>query len=103
MAASKASYVDLTDIAAARAAMRRTLGWWLIETPSNPLMKIVDLAAVALLAQEVNAISVCAMALSQTPCLQRPLDCGIDMVWHSTTKYIGRPQRHDRRGAYHAI
>jgi len=51
-------------------------------------MKIVDLAAVALLAQEVNAISVCDGTFT-TPVLQRPLDCGIDMVWHSTTKYIG--------------
>jgi cystathionine gamma-synthase len=60
----------------------------LIETPSNPLMKITDLAAIARIAREAKAISVCDGTFT-TPVLQRPLDCGVDMVWHSTTKYIG--------------
>jgi cystathionine gamma-synthase len=82
------SYVDLTDLTAVRAAVRPTTRLVLIETPSNPLMKITDLAAVALIAREAKAISVCDGTFT-TPVLQRPLDCGVDMVWHSTTKYIG--------------
>ena len=82
------SYVDMTDIAAVRAAVRPNTRLVLIETPSNPLMRIMDLAAVARIARESNAISVCDGTFT-TPVLQRPLDCGIDMVWHSTTKYIG--------------
>jgi cystathionine gamma-synthase len=82
------SYVDMTDVAAVRSAMRPNTRLVLIETPSNPLLKIVDLAAVARIAREVNAITVCDGTFT-TPVLQRPLDCGIDMVWHSTTKYIG--------------
>ena len=81
------SYVDLTDLVAVRAAMRANTRLVLIETPSNPLMKIVDLAAIGQIAREFNAISVCDGTFT-TPVLQRPLDCGIDMVWHSTTKYI---------------
>ena len=82
------SYVDMTDVAAMRAAVRPNTRLVLIETPSNPLMKIVDLPAIGRIAREVNAISVCDGTFT-TPILQRPLDCGIDMVWHSTTKYIG--------------
>jgi cystathionine gamma-synthase len=81
------SYVDMTDIAAMRAAIRPSTRLVLIETPSNPLMRITDLAAVARIAQDANAISVCDGTFT-TPVLQRPLDCGVDMVWHSTTKYI---------------
>jgi cystathionine gamma-synthase len=82
------SYVDMTDIVAVRAAMRPNTRLVMIETPSNPLLKIVDLSAIAQIARDVNAISVCDGTFT-TPVLQRPLDCGVDMVWHSTTKYIG--------------
>ena len=82
------SYVDMTDLSVVRAAMRPNTRLVLIETPSNPLMKIVDLEAVAQIAREFNAISVCDGTFT-TPVLQHPLDCGIDMAWHSTTKYIG--------------
>ncbi len=82
------SYVDMTDVAALRAAVRPNTRLVLIETPSNPLMKIADLAEVARIAREANAISVCDGTFT-TPVLQRPLDWGVDMVWHSTTKYIG--------------
>jgi len=81
------SYVDMTDLAAMRAAVRPNTRLVLMETPSNPLMKIVDLAAIARIAREAKAISVCDATFT-TPVLQRPLDCGIDIVWHSTTKYI---------------
>lgn len=82
------TYVDMTDLSAVRAAVRPATRLVLIETPSNPLMKITDLAAVARIAREANAISVCDCTFT-TPVLQRPLDWGVDMVWHSTTKYIG--------------
>src|SRR6516162_1246431 len=82
------SYVDMTDVVAVRAAVRPSTRLVLIETPSNPLMKIVDIAGVARIAREANAISVCDGTFT-TPVLQRPLDWGVDMVWHSTTKYIG--------------
>jgi cystathionine gamma-synthase len=81
------TYVDMTDLAAVNAAMRPNTRLVLIETPSNPLLQITDLAAVARMARAADAITVCDGTFT-TPVLQRPLDCGIDMVWHSTTKYI---------------
>ena len=83
-----ATYVDLTNLEAVQAAMRPNTRLLLIETPSNPMLKIVDLAALAGIARAANAITVCDGTFT-TPILQRPLDCEIDMVWHSTTKYIG--------------
>ena len=82
------SYVDMTDLAAVRAAVRPETRLVWVETPSNPLMKISDLAGIAEIARGANAISVCDGTFS-TPILQRPLELGIDMVTHSTTKYIG--------------
>ena len=82
------TYVDMTDLVAVQAAMRPNTRLVLIETPSNPLLQITDLAAVARMARAANAITVCDGTFT-TPVIQRPLDCGIDMIWHSTTKYIG--------------
>jgi len=86
----EASYVDMTDLDAVRAAMRPATRLIWLETPSNPLMKITDLAAIAKLAQSAPArvVTVCDGTFA-TPVLQRPLELGIDMVAHSTTKYIG--------------
>jgi cystathionine gamma-synthase len=81
-------YIDMTDLQAARDAVRPATRLLWVETPSNPLMKITDLAAIAGIARQTKAISVCDSTFA-TPILQRPLDCGIDMVTHSTTKYIG--------------
>jgi cystathionine gamma-synthase len=83
------SYVDFTNLDAVRAALRSNTRLIWTETPSNPLMKITDLAAVAQLAREAapQAVTVCDGTFA-TPILQHPLDCGIDMVAHSTTKYI---------------
>jgi cystathionine gamma-synthase len=81
------SYVDMTNLDAVRSAVRSNTRLVLIETPSNPLLKITDLAAVAAIARGANAISVCDGTFT-TPVLQRPLEHGVDMVWHSTTKYI---------------
>ena len=82
------SYVDMTDLDQVRAAMRPSTRLVFIETPSNPLLKITDLAAVAAIARAANAISVCDGTFT-TPVLQRPFEWGVDMVMHSTTKYIG--------------
>jgi cystathionine gamma-synthase len=83
------SYVDMTDIDAFHGALRPNTRLVWVETPSNPLMKITDLPAIAALARGAspNIITVCDGTFA-TPVLQRPLDCGIDMVAHSTTKYL---------------
>jgi cystathionine gamma-synthase len=83
-------YVDMTDLAAVRAAIRPNTRLIWVETPSNPLMKVTDLAAIADLARAAgpHVMTVCDSTFA-TPVLQRPLDLGIDMVAHSTTKYIG--------------
>jgi cystathionine gamma-synthase len=78
----------MTDLDALRAAVRPNTRLILIETPSNPLMKITDLAAVAHLARQAKAMTVCDSTFA-TPVVQCPFEFGIDMVWHSTTKYIG--------------
>ncbi len=81
------TYVDMTDINAVRAAVRPTTRLFWIETPSNPLLKVTDVAAIAEIARKANAISVCDTTFA-TPILQRPFESGADMVMHSTTKYI---------------
>jgi len=83
------SYVDMTDIDAFHAALRPNTRLVWVETPSNPLMKITDLPAIAALSRGAspNIVTVCDGTFA-TPVLQRPLDCGIDMVAHSTTKYL---------------
>jgi len=83
------SYVDLTDLDGVRAAVRPNTRLIWTETPSNPLMKVTDLAAVAEIARSVSSgiVTVCDGTFA-SPVLQHPLDCGIDMVCHSTTKYI---------------
>ena len=82
------TFADLTDLQAAREALRPTTKLVWIETPSNPLLKITDIAAVAALAHEVGALCICDNTWA-TPVVQRPLDLGADLVMHSTTKYFG--------------
>src|SRR3954454_21788715 len=84
------SWVDMSDLDAVRAAMRPTTRLVWLETPSNPLLKIADLAAVAQIARDAgpHIITICDGTFA-TPVLQRPLEHGIDMVAHSTTKYLG--------------
>jgi cystathionine gamma-synthase len=82
------STVDLTDIDALRAALRPETRIVWVETPSNPLLKIVDIAAVAGLAHDAGARVVVDNTFA-TPVLQRPLELGADAVVHSVTKYIG--------------
>src|SRR6266545_3824421 len=84
------SYVDMTNIDDFHAALRPSTRLVWVETPSNPLMKITDLTAIVALSRQAgpNIVTVCDGTFA-TPVLQQPLDCGIDMVAHSTTKYIG--------------
>jgi cystathionine gamma-synthase len=82
------STVDLADDVALRDAIRPTTKLVWVETPSNPMLKIVDLAAVAAVAHGAGA-RVVADNTFATPALQRPLEHGVDAVVHSVTKYLG--------------
>ncbi len=84
----EASFVDMTDLGAVRSAMRPNTRLVWMETPSNPLIRISDIEALAGIAREGGAISCCDNTWA-TPLLQRPLDLGVDIVMHSTTKYLG--------------
>ncbi len=81
------SSVDMTDPANVARALRPTTRLVWIESPTNPLLKIVDLAAVAALARAAGARTVVDNTFA-TPFFQRPLALGIDLVTHSTTKYL---------------
>ena len=83
----EADLVDMSDLAAVQKAVRPNtkLAW--VETPSNPLLKIVDIAAVTAALRESAVVTVCDNTWA--PIIQRPFDLGIDIVLHSTTKYFG--------------
>lgn len=80
--------VDTSDLDAVRAAIEPTTGVLWIETPSNPLMKISDVAALAELGHEAGLVVVVDNTFA-SPALQQPLALGADVVVHSTTKYLG--------------
>jgi cystathionine gamma-synthase len=83
----QADFVDMSDLAAVKKALRPNtkLAW--TETPSNPLLKVIDLAALAEITHGAGAIFVCDNTWA--PVLQRPFDVGADLILHSTTKYFG--------------
>jgi len=81
-------FVDLTDEGTARQAFERPADLVWLETPSNPLLKIVDIAAIAERAHAAGAVVVVDNTFA-SPYLQQPLALGADIVVHSTTKYIG--------------
>lgn len=80
--------VDMADLDAVRAACADGIAMLWIETPSNPLMKVSDLAALAELGHAAGAVVVADNTFA-TPLLQRPIAHGADVVMHSTTKYFG--------------
>ena len=80
--------VDLSDLAAVEAAWRDNTALVWMESPTNPLLGVVDIAAVVALARERGARSVVDNTFA-TPYLQRPLELGADVALHSTTKYLG--------------
>jgi cystathionine gamma-lyase len=82
------SYVDATDPAEIEGAMREETELFWIETPTNPLLSVVDIERAAEIAHDHDAL--CAVDNTfATPYLQRPLDLGADIVSHSLTKYLG--------------
>jgi cystathionine gamma-synthase len=83
-----ATFVDMTQLDAIRAALRPTTRIVWIETPSNPLLRCVDIVAAAEIAHAAGARAVADNTFA-SPALQRPLDLGCDMVMHATTKYLG--------------
>jgi len=81
------TYVDTSDLRAVKSAITPETKLVFIETPTNPVLRLTDIAAVADLAHSKGAI----LAVDNTfasPCLQRPIALGADLVMHSTTKYL---------------
>lgn len=81
------TFVDMTHLDRVAAAFTPATKCVWIETPSNPLLKVIDLAAVSKLARQHSAVTICDNTFL-SPYLQRPFDFGVDVVMHSTTKYI---------------
>lgn len=81
------SFVDLSDPAALIAAIRPETRMLLVETPTNPLLKLVDLEALAIVCRRHDLIAVADNTFA-SPYIQRPLELGFDIVVHSTTKYL---------------
>ena len=81
------TYVDLTEASRFESAIKKNTRMVWIETPSNPLLKIIDLEAIAKTAREHKIISVSDNTFA-TPWIQRPIESGFDIVVHSATKYL---------------
>ena len=83
----QASFVDLSRTENLEAAIKPSTRMLWVESPTNPLLKLVDLEAVAAIARKRGIISVCDNTFA-SPWVQRPLELGFDIVVHSTTKYL---------------
>ena len=83
----KFHYVDMNDLDNVRAAINENTKMIWVETPTNPLMKLADIAAIAKITKEHNIMFAVDNTFA-TPYLQRPLDLGADVVMHSATKYL---------------
>jgi len=81
------SFIDLSDVTRLEAAIQQNTRMIWVETPTNPLLKLVDLGAVADVARRRGLMTVCDNTFA-SPWIQRPLDHGFDIVMHSTTKYL---------------
>jgi len=81
------SFVDLAEPANLKKALRPETRLVLVETPTNPLLKLADLRALAAICREHGVIAVADNTFA-SPWVQRPLECGFDIVVHSTTKYL---------------
>src|SRR6266516_3203283 len=81
------AYIDLTDAEDFERVIKSNTRMVWIETPSNPLLKLIDLEAIAKTAREHEIISVCDNTFA-TPWIQRPIEAGFDLVVHSATKYL---------------
>jgi cystathionine gamma-lyase len=83
----EATYVDLTDLKNLEGAIRPNTKLIWVETPTNPLLKLTDLRAVAEIARRRKIMAVADNTFA-SPFIQRPIECGFDIVMHSTTKYL---------------
>src|SRR5947208_715894 len=83
----QASFVDLSKTENLEAAIKPNTRMLWVESPTNPLLKLVDLEAVAAIARKRGLVSVCDNTFA-SPWIQRPLESGFDIVVHSTTKYL---------------
>jgi cystathionine gamma-synthase len=83
----RVDFIDMTDLPQVQAAIRDETKLIWAETPSNPQLKITDLAALARMARAAGAL--CACDNTWSPIVQQPVTLGFDFVVHSTTKYIG--------------
>ena len=83
----KASFIDLSRTENFESAIRPETKMVWVETPTNPLLKVVDLEAIAAIARKRKLVSVCDNTFA-SPWIQRPLELGFDIVVHSTTKYL---------------
>src|SRR5690606_34534225 len=83
----RTTFVDMRDPAAVEGALTPETRLIWIETPSNPRLHVTDIAAVVAIARRVGALTVVDNTWA-TPVLQRPFDLGVDLVMHSTTKYL---------------
>ena len=81
------TFVDLTDASVFEREIKKNTRMVWIETPSNPLLKLIDLEAIAKIAREKDIISVSDNTFA-SPWIQRPIEFGFDMVIHSATKYL---------------
>lgn len=81
-------YVDTSNIANVKAAVTTNTKLIWVETPTNPLMNITDIEAIAGIAKQANAL-LCVDNTFASPYLQNPIDLGADIVMHSATKYLG--------------
>src|SRR5688572_15416631 len=82
-----ATFIDLADLKALEAAIRPNTRLIWVETPTNPMLKLADLTAIAQIAKRRGLLTVCDNTFA-TPYSQRPLDHGIDIVVHSVTKFL---------------
>src|SRR4030088_2244843 len=81
------TFLDLTDLSQLKASLRQNTKMIWVETPSNPLLKLIDLEGVAKFANENGLLTVCDNTFA-SPWIQRPLDLGFNVVVHSATKYL---------------
>ena len=84
----EATYVDMTDLDQVQKGVQSNTTLILVETPSNPLLKVTDIHAVVEIAHQAGARVLCDNTVA-TPILQRPLALGADLSLHATTKYLG--------------
>jgi cystathionine gamma-synthase len=81
-------FIDLTDLKLIKQFIKKNTVMIWVETPSNPLLKITDVSAIAEITRSKGLILVCDSTFA-SPCLQNPISLGADIVMHSSTKYIG--------------